>query len=287
MVGIFYGLRSTAPSLQSIVDAMDGPRLPGLLAGNTSARSFVVGRSLASWLITTDLRNHRRWESVRQSLSITGDLAENVTSKMLVGMGAGLVGPPLVWVVATQMAGVELSPLVPVVMAVVAVPSGACLPVLDLQRRAQDRRCHFRVIISSFVDLVVLGLAGGVGVEGALFAASEMSEDWAARRMSRALGKARDSGQSPWGALGELGSDIGVPELIELSSTLELAGTEGARVRQSLNARAVSFRRHEQADAESAANSATERLFLPGTLLLIGFLLFIGYPAFSRVIGGF
>ncbi len=76
-------------------------------------------------------------------------------------------------------------------------------------------------------------------------------------------------------------------ELIELSSTLELAGTEGARVRQSLQARAVSFRRHEQADAESTANSATERMFLPGALLLVGFLLFIGYPAFSRVIGGF
>jgi Flp pilus assembly protein TadB len=287
VVGIIYGLCPAPPSLQSIVDAMNGSRLSSLVADDSGSRSQVIGRSLASRLITNDVTNHPRWEPIRQNLSLTGDLAENVASKILVGMGAGLVGPPLLWVLATQTAGVELSPVVPVVMALVAVPAGACLPVLELQRRARDRRRHFRVVISSFVDLVVLGLAGGVGVEGALFAASQMSGDWAARRMSRALAKARDSGQSPWGALGELGDDVGVPELIELSSTLELAGTEGARVRPSLQARAVSFRRHEQADAESAANSATERLFLPGTLLLVGFLLFIGYPAFSRVIGGF
>ena len=47
------------------------------------------------------------------------------------------------------------------------------------------------------------------------------------------------------------------------------------------------MRRHAQAEAESAANAMTERLFVPGALLLLGFLLFIGYPAFQRIIGGF
>ncbi len=120
-----------------------------------------------------------------------------------------------------------------------------------------------------------------------MLAASQVSSDWAARRMDRALRRARDSGQSPWAALGRLGEQVGVPELVELSTTLQLAGTEGARIRQSLSARAVALRRHEQADAESEANAVTERLFLPGALLLIGFLVFIGYPAFARILGGF
>ena len=252
-VGIVYSLRPAPPSLQSIVEAMNGSRLTASTA-DMGSRSLVLGRSLTSWLTTSDVTNHPWWEPVRQSLTITGERVEDVATKALVGMGVGLVGPPLVWVVATQIVGVELSPvLVPVAMAVIAVPAGACLPVVELQRRARDRRRHFRVVISSFIDLVVLGLAGGVGVEGALFAASQMRGDWAARRISRALAKGRDSGRSPWAALGALGDDVGVVELIELSSTLELAGTEGARVRQSLQARAVSFRRHEQADAESTA----------------------------------
>jgi hypothetical protein len=31
----------------------------------------------------------------------------------------------------------------------------------------------------------------------------------------------------------------------------------------------------------------TERLFLPGALLLLGFLVFIGYPAVDRILSGF
>ena len=39
--------------------------------------------------------------------------------------------------------------------------------------------------------------------------------------------------------------------------------------------------------AEAEANALTERLFLPGAFLLVGFLLFVGYPAFTRIASGF
>jgi Flp pilus assembly protein TadB len=227
-----------------------------------------------------------RWSSLRTNLAITGTSWDELASKMVIAGGGGLVLPPLLWVLA-RWAGVLLPPVVPFVLAVVAVPAGLSLPIAELFGRARHRRRHVRVVVGTFVDLVVLGLAGGVGVEGAMFAASQVSSDWAAKRMARALSKARDSGQSPWLALGQLGEEIGVNELVELSTTLQLAGTEGARIRQSLMARSTALRRHEQADAESEANAMTERLFLPGTLLLVGFLLFVGYPAFSRILGGF
>jgi Flp pilus assembly protein TadB len=169
----------------------------------------------------------------------------------------------------------------------VAAPVGLALPVLDLMNRARTRRRHARVVIGSFVDLVVLSLAGGMGVESALLTGAQVSPDWASQRITRSLLTARESGQSSWAALSRLGEEIGVPELVELAATLQLAGTEGSRIRQSLSARAAALRRHEQADAEAASNATTERLFLPGALLLIGFLLFVGYPAFSRILGGF
>ena len=222
---------------------------------------------------------------MKPSLAITGVSLKSLASRVLVSGGVGLLGPPFLWL-AAQCAGVALSPEVPVLLAFVAVPTGICLPVASVVSNARDRRRHFRVVIGSFVDMVVLSLAGGVGIDGSLYAASLVSTDWAAKSMARSLARAREGGQSPWSALGRLGEEIGVPELIELSTSLELAGTEGARIRQSLSARAVSLRRHEQADAESAANAMTERLFLPGALLLMGFLLFIGYPAFTRIVGG-
>ena len=73
------------------------------------------------------------------------------------------------------------------------------LPVTGLVRRAADRRRHFRVVVGSFVDLVVLSLAGGVGIDGALHTASQVVHDWAAQRIGRALSPARDGGDHPLG----------------------------------------------------------------------------------------
>jgi Flp pilus assembly protein TadB len=209
-----------------------------------------------------------------------------LASRVIAAAGAGVLAPPVLWV-GVEAAGVSASVLLPVLLALVMIPTCTAIPFLILKAEANERRQHFRTVIGTYVDLVVLSLAGGAGIEGSLMSASVVSSDWAARRISKALLLARDTGETAWEALSDLGRELAVPELIELSATLQLAGTEGARVRQSLSARAASMRRHEQAEAESAANAMTERLFLPGTLLLLGFLLFIGYPAFNRILAGF
>jgi hypothetical protein len=284
-LGLAQGVRAVPPSLDSIAATVNRPlpgRPPSPGASGMVQRS---SRALVVWTESTSLSTRPWWTALKPSLAITGVSMESLASRVLVWAGIGLLGPPLLWL-AAQSAGLALSPEIPVLLALATVPTGICLPVASVVSRARDRRRHFRIVIGSFVDIVVLSLAGGVGIDGSLYAASQVSTDWAARSMARALARARDSGQSPWSALGRLGEEIGVSELIELSTTLELAGTEGARIRQSLSARAVSLRRHEQADAESASNAMTERLFLPGALLLVGFLLFIGYPAFTRIVGG-
>jgi hypothetical protein len=105
--------------------------------------------------------------------------------------------------------------------------------------------------------------------------------------MLAALSLCRDSGDPPWEALTRLGEELGIEELGELAATAGLAGMEGAKVRATLAARAATIRRHELANAESEANALTERLFIPGAFLLVGFLIFIGYPAFTRIASGF
>ena len=218
-------------------------------------------------------------------MAIVGVTPERLVSQMFLTVAGGVLAPPLLWAIA-QMVGVSLPLVVLVALAIVLIPLGVFAPLGMLVRHAECRRRHFRVVIGTYVDLVVLSLAGGVGVEGALLAAAGVSSDWAAKRLSKTLLLARDTGVPAWTALSRLGNELGMPELEELSTTLQLAGTEGARIRQALTARAVSLRRHEQAEAESTANAMTERLFLPGALLLLVFLLYIGYPAFSRILGG-
>jgi len=285
-VGAVYGFRATRPSLEAI--ARVGSRPVQLVPIEEAPRGLF--RRISSQLVDSasarGLFAHPRWKRLSPSFAITMTSPAQLASRVIAAAGIGVLAPPVLWA-GCEAVGVSVSVLFPLLLALVMIPMGSTVPLLMLKAEAQERRQHFRTIIGTYVDLVVLSLAGGAGIEGSLLSASVVSSDWAAKRISKALLLARDTGATAWEALSDLGHELAVPELIELSATLQLAGTEGARVRQSLSARAVSIRRHEQAEAESSANAMTERLFLPGSLLLIGFLLFIGYPAFSRILAGF
>jgi CHASE3 domain sensor protein len=95
---------------------------------------------------------------------------------------------------------------------------------------------------------------------------------------------ARLQGVTPWMALGELGKETGVAELRDLSAALELVADDGAKVRQSLAARAASLRRRELADAEGRAQARSQSMLVAQMLLAIGFLIFLIYPAITRVL---
>jgi Flp pilus assembly protein TadB len=285
ILGVVRGLSTAPPTLDALAATLDRPpgtRAPDQRAGTPSER---LGSRVLARAERGRLPAHPRWSELQRCLAVTGDAPEQLATKMVMAGTAGLLGPPVLWL-ASRVVAVDVPLGLAVVAGLILGPLAAAAPLLGVIARAKERRRHVRTVVSSFVDLVVLSLAGGVGIEGALLAASQVSPDWAARRMGRVLLRARDSGESPWSALGRLGDELGVSELVELSSSLQLAGTEGTRIRQSLSARATSLRRHEQAEAESAANTTTERLFLPGALLLVGFLLFVGYPAVSRILGG-
>ena len=93
-------------------------------------------------------------------------------------------------------------------------------------------------------------------------------------------------GEPPWTGLDRLGTDLGISELNELAASVTLAGDEGARVRASIAAKARSIRVRGLADAESAAQAASERMSLPIVLLMLGFVVFLGYPAVMQVLTG-
>jgi tight adherence protein C len=83
--------------------------------------------------------------------------------------------------------------------------------------------------------------------------------------------------------LGQLGAEVGVSELEELAAAVSLAEREGASVRQSLAAKAVSIRDHQLADVEAHASSATVRMAAPLVLLGLGFCAFILYGAINSI----
>ncbi len=174
--------------------------------------------------------------------------------------------------------------LVAVVGSLVGCAGGFVLPDALLRSQARTRRRSFEHALSSYVDLVNVLLAGGAGVETALEAAAEAGAGPTFTELRSALVRSRTTRRSHWEVFAELGDALGIEPLIELASSMQLAGVEGARVRQSLSAKAASLRARQMANIEAAAQSASERMGLPVAAMFLGFLVFLAYPAVQQII---
>lgn len=200
----------------------------------------------------------------------------------LVGALGGLTVPLLVWA-GLGFTGIRL-PIAGILgLSAAAAVAGWVLPDHALAEQAERRRKAFRHALSSYLDLVNVIIAGGGGIQTALYTAAEAGDGWAFAAIRRSLDRARLTQRSPWDTFADLSDDLGVPELAELAAAVSLAGTHGARIRSSLAAKADTLRGHQVAETEAAAESATERMTIPVAVLLFGFLVFVAYPAVQQI----
>ncbi|MET8983201.1 type II secretion system F family protein [Streptomyces sp. NPDC004539] len=194
----------------------------------------------------------------------------------------GLLLPALVGALLAA-GGRPLSWTVPLTGSLAFAVAGFLLPDALLRAEARRRRTAFRHALSAYLNLVHVLLAGGTGIEGSLTDAVNIGHGRSFRRLRHALTTARLTRTSPWTALGHLGEELQIRELSELAASLFLAGTEGAKVRASLAAKADALRRSAAAEAEGQAGAATERMALPAVLMAFGFILFVFYPALAQL----
>jgi tight adherence protein C len=290
-LGVFLLIRALFPAR---------PGLAARLAGMDAVRQG-AGVSRVS-LVTTDdevspLRRRigegaarfyatRGWElrSTRADLALLGKSFEGfLATKCLLG-AAGLLFAPILaaWITVTGW-GIHLS--VPLWLALLIAGVFFMLPDLQIKRDAAERRRDFRHAVGAFLDLVAMNLAGGRGVPEALMMASSLGEGWAMIRIRGALANARIIGITPWHALGQLGEEVNLDELRDLSSALGLVAEDGAKVRQSLAARAETMRRRELAEVEGQAGERSQSMLVAQLLLCAGFLVFLAFPAAMKMLG--
>ena len=287
--GLFLMVRGMAPPRPSLAEALAQlRRMPEptslVVARDSGGFAHRMGRPLAEVLLRAGA-GVVIWPRVRRDLAVLGrnterHLAEKVTLA-IVGL---LLVPDCAALLS--LAGATLPVALPLWGSLVGAVAGFVLPDLGIHAEAEARRRDFRHALGSFLDLVVIALAGGGGVETALGDAASVGEGWAFDELRHSLDAARLARDTPWSALERLGDELGVAELGELAASVGLAGAEGAKVRASLGAKAASLRSHQLAEAETTAQAATEKMSLPVVLLFAGFLCFIGYPAIERVLTG-
>lgn len=279
LVGWFPG----PPRLDKALDAPYG--LDRAVDAAAEARSLGWtgrwGRPAVRWLRRAGLplaSTRRDLATVDKPVDV--HLAEQATATVF-----GFLLPP---VAATllALAGVTVGVTMPAAASLLLGVAGFLAPELSVRSEAAKHRAAFRDALSSFLDLVVISLASGAGVDQALDDAAQVGSGPAYTELRYALTEARLARVPPWDILAALGRRVAVAELQQLAATVGLAGTEGAKVRASLRSRAIAIRARQLTDAEGEANAATERMALPIVALFAGFLIFLGYPAMASVLGG-
>lgn len=238
------------------------------------------------WL--ADLYLRRGWvqRSLRADLALLDRTWESFLANKVMMAALGLFFGPLLFAMLWAV-NVAESLYVPVWLALACAAVFFFLPDLEVKRDAAEKRQAFRRVVGTYLDLVSMSLAGGRGLPEALKAASEVSDGWALMRIRTALADARITGLSQWQALGRLGVEVGVDELTDLGNSLALVADDGAKVRESLAARAETMRSREMAEIEGEAGEKSQSMLVAQLLLCAGFLIFLLYPAAMRVFGGF
>ena len=81
----------------------------------------------------------------------------------------------------------------------------------------------------------------------------------------------------------DLGAELGINELTELAASVGLAGGQGAKIRRSLAAKADALRAQQAATIETNAETRTEKMIVPVTVMIIGLTLFVGFGAVQAI----
>lgn len=278
---IMRALRPRATPLPIAIRALEQPGRPLSAprpASNPDLRQR-LGRTSARGLAAFGLADSG---VLAEQLRVLDKPIERHAYEKLLAATAGFALPMLVFAGLTS-GGVTVSPFFALVAAIVLATGGFLYPDIPLAEQVEQRRQGFRHALSSWLDLVTIILAGGGGIETALTGAANAGGGWAFDELRLALRRAELTGRPPWDLLDEFGATLGVVELQELAASVRLAGGQGAKIRQSLAAKADALRAQQAADIETSAETLTEKMIVPVTVMVLGLTLFIGFGAIDAI----
>jgi hypothetical protein len=180
-------------------------------------------------------------------------------------------------------------PLAPPAAASVLLAVGLWLKAgAEVRENADHARVAYRYAVSSFLERVALARLSDAGASAsaseALYRTAEVGDGPALERIRATLEHARLAGISGWEALRALADELYIPELARPAEALALAGEESAPVYNTLQAQAAQLRGARLTDMQAKANEASQRLVVPVVVLGLLVLVYVAYPAFTRIL---
>jgi tight adherence protein C len=282
-LALFPPRPTLAASLARLDAAARLPRRAVPLGAQDAAAHRLLVRYAGQPLATAFLDRGWLAAGLRSDLAIVGhEPASFFASKAACAVAGLTIGPLLAGMFA--LVGVDVPILLPGWVALLLAGLLFTVPDMVVRRRAQDRRRDFRAAVGSYLDLVAMKMASGAGLSEALRDAAAVGGNGPFARIRGALEDARTDGLTPAAAIGQLGDELGLPDLRELSAGLSLVASSGAQAEESLRAKAASLRERELSAAAGDANARSQSMLVAQVVLALGFLVFIGYPALAKVL---
>jgi Flp pilus assembly protein TadB len=255
-------------------------RQPRIEMADHGSRAGVEER-IGGWVADQLHRRGVRYTTLRQDLTLTGQSFDATMGRKAVLATVGFL-----LALAFLSAGASLGLALPAVgwLVAAALLAGVffLVPDVDARTAARRRRAEFTRALGAYLDWVSLQMSGRAAAEQALPDAARIGEGWPLQLIRATVSHATRAGVDPWTALGQLGERIGVADLVELGTLIQLVAHDGAQVRDTLAARAASIRAEELADAEGTAGKRDQSMLLAQILLGVGFAVFVGYPAVTN-----
>jgi Flp pilus assembly protein TadB len=271
---LFIGIAQRRPSLAKVSNYLARPPVV-LIAGPLDGWAR-IGRPLAHRLpmraeVIADLRLMRRSLEVHAAY-------------LAAAAAAGLFGPSLMLAVGQGMGLLSIGLWVPLALALAGTIIGPLIVHNSMRYAAAEQRNDLRYQLSSYLDVVTMLLAGNVGNEGALRQAAQAGDGRLFVELRRRILIAETSNRSLVSALAQLGDDLDLVELQQISASASLAASAGAPVAKTLAAKCATLRGALSSEQEADARVRTGKITVPlvGMSLLI--MAAVVYPAlnFSR-----
>lgn len=239
------------------------------------------GRGAGLVVVAVVERTITRTTRLRPALEITGRTPERFATQLTVATLAGAVAGPLVGV---AVAGVTATGWwsFPAILAPTGAAFSAAMTVGVLRADGRRARRDLRHALGSWLDVVVLLIASGIGPESAMTDAARSGSGPAFGQLHRIVAEA-SFGASLWDAFDRGGERLGVVELRELAAVAQLAGQSGASIRESLMTKARSLRGHLLAEQEATAATRARMMFGPIVVIAFAFLTYLVYPLLTNL----
>ena len=220
-----------------------------------------------------------------QQLALTGRSPGRFMATKALCALIGLAVPPYLQLL-TVLFGFHVNLLVSLGTALILAVVMWFLPDWSLKGQAAEARTEYLHAISAYLELVAMERAADHGPAESLRRAATVGRSPAFRQFAMAMDSAALDRQPPWVGLTALGQRLGLSALTDLADIMQVSGADGASIYTALRARAHNLRSELLAADQARAAVESERMVIPGTVLVMLMTLLIAYPAVAEMFSG-